>query len=237
MRIVVASLLALGGVALNAGAAQAAERPVLAELFTSLGCSSCPPADALLGEFAQRPDVLALSFHIDYWDGLGWKDPYSLHLATSRQRQYAEALGGQSYTPQLVVDGQAETVGSNRRAVETLLHGRHEDAVPAAIQEHGGQFDIRVDGARRKDSDEAAILLVTFDAMHKTPVRGGENGGRLLDTYNDVRSLRRIGEWRGEPVTLTVPRESAEIGERAALIVQSEDGTVRALAATPAGAS
>jgi hypothetical protein len=232
------ALLAIGGVVMASGAAHAADRPVLAELFTSLGCSSCPPADVVLGELAKRDDVLALSFHIDYWDGLGWKDPYSLHLATERQRHYAEILGADSYTPQLVVDGRSEGVGSSRSSVAGMIRGGHGAAVPAAIHEQGGRIDVRIDAVPApSDGAKADILLVTFDAAHKTPVRGGENGGRTLETFNDVRSLRRIGEWRGEPVTLTATRAAEETGERAAVIVQSADGKVWALAATPAGAS
>ena len=102
--------------------ARAAERPIVVELFTSEGCSSCPPADALLGELATRPNVLALSFHVDYWDRLGWKDPFSSPEATARQQHYARLLGLDTvYTPQIVVDGSWEAVGSDQAAVERAL--------------------------------------------------------------------------------------------------------------------
>src|ERR1700740_3591459 len=108
--LVVAVCLALGVASAGAG-----ERPILVELFTSEGCSSCPPADALLAELAGRPDVLALSFHVDYWDRLGWKDPFSSPAATLRQQRYAELLGlAAVYTPQIVIDGKWQTVGSDR---------------------------------------------------------------------------------------------------------------------------
>src|SRR5215475_14098008 len=101
------------GLALAIVPARAGERPIVVELFTSEGCSSCPPADKLLAELAGRPEVLALSFHVDYWDRLGWKDPYSSHEATERQSRYAKLLDLPSlYTPQIVVDGKWQAVGS-----------------------------------------------------------------------------------------------------------------------------
>ena len=218
-------------------ASMAADRLVLAELFTSQSCSSCPPADALLGDLAKRRDVLALSFHVDYWDGLGWKDPYSSPAATARQQRYADLLRSQVYTPQLVVDGRAEAVGSDRRAVEGMLRREQTALASATIRQNNGHLQIHVDGATSLGANRSAdILLVTFDPIHKTSVRGGENGGRYLVTYNDVRSFRTVGTWRGEAVSLDVAANGGEVGERAAIIVQSSDGTVWALAATEAAA-
>jgi hypothetical protein len=222
------------------GLAHAAEAasPVLAELFTSQGCSSCPPADALLGELSKRPDVLALSFHVDYWNGSGWSDPFALHLATLRQRQYAQLLRSEVYTPQLVIDGRAETVGSDRRRVAALLRQPRPATVAATIRQSDGTMTVQVDGsAAARANSSADILLVTFDPMHQTPVRGGENGGRYLATYNDVRSLRVIGRWQGEAVSIEVSRDQDEVGARAAVIVQSSDGIIWALTATNPDAS
>jgi hypothetical protein len=213
--------------------ALAAGHPVLAELFTSQSCSSCPPADALLGELAQRPDVLVLSFHIDYWDRLGWKDPFSLRAATERQRHYADVLHAEVYTPQLVVDGQSEAVGSDRRSVETLLQRDHGAMTSAAIRDSNGASEIRIGASPSFDEAvPAEILLVTFDPIHKTRVQAGENEGRYLTTYNDVRSLRVVGAWNGAPVALQVASSENRVGARAAVIVQSRDGKVWALAAT-----
>src|SRR5579863_6180669 len=109
-----ALLTALAWAATPAGAAP---RPVVVELFTSQGCSSCPPADALLAELAKQDGVIALGFHISYWNGLGWKDPLSSEASTDRQKAYAGRFnGGQVYTPQIVVDGTAEMIGSDRAA-------------------------------------------------------------------------------------------------------------------------
>src|ERR1700735_2309357 len=113
-------LIAAATLALSCAAATAlAEtRPVVVELFTSQGCSSCPPADAVLAELAPRKDVLALGFHVDYWDSLGWKDPLSTPGATGRQNEYAAQFGRHEvFTPQIVIDGQRQAVGSNRNAV------------------------------------------------------------------------------------------------------------------------
>src|SRR5271167_1683708 len=129
------------GLAVTSGPARADERPIVVELFTSEGCSSCPPADALLAELAGRPDVLALSFHVDYWDRLGWKDPFSSPDATRRQHGYADLLGlATVYTPQMVVDGRWQAVGSDRSEVERALGSarRSRDGVPVALAvDHG----------------------------------------------------------------------------------------------------
>jgi len=211
-------------------ASLATERPTVVELFTSQSCSSCPPADAILGELAKRPDLLALSFHVDYWDNLGWKDPYSLRAATARQRHYAETLRAQVYTPQLVVDGQSQVIGSDSSSIESALQLQQHKGVAIAMHGNGGRIDIQVGGAGSEEGTRTAdVLLITFDPAHKTSVHGGENGGRFLMTYNDVRSIRSVGIWHGEPLALQVDRGADEIGSLAAAVVQSSvDGKVYA---------
>src|SRR5436190_20900837 len=136
-----ALLSALLFLSLGAATPHAGERPTVVELFTSQGCSSCPPADALLAQLAGRPDLLALSFHVDYWDRLGWKDPFSSAAATQRQHRYAELLGlATVYTPQMVVDGKWQAVGSDRSDVEQALSSarRSRGGVPVALAvDHG----------------------------------------------------------------------------------------------------
>jgi len=193
--------------------AQAAtERPVLIELFTSQGCNSCPPADALLGELAQRPGVLALAFHVDYWNGLGWSDPFSSTLATARQNDYAQRLGKRSiYTPQLVVDGAQDAVGSDRADVTALIDAAQRRAatgptIETATDETGGRV-VRLSGG---PAERATVWLAGYDRAHVTPVGRGENGGRTLTEYQIVRSLVRLGDWTGAAAQYALPDVAAE---------------------------
>src|SRR5271169_3550285 len=127
----VMSLGLIAGLAPVAGLA--AERPVVVELFTSQGCSSCPPANAYLNELSkERQDVLALAFHVTYWDRLGWKDPFSLEAATERQDRYGHRFGDGSYTPEMVVDGASSHVGSQREDVGSAIEQAKRDSQTAA---------------------------------------------------------------------------------------------------------
>jgi hypothetical protein len=221
--------LGLAAVALAAGitpAAQAQTRPLVVELFTSEGCSSCPPADELLSELARsRPDVLPLAFHITYWDRLGWPDPFALHAATDRQRDYAATLGLDSiYTPQMVVDGHRDVVGSDRGSVLAALRDAAA-ALPPPVALHlartRGQVTLEVgEGAR---AQRGSVLLVGYDAAHRTAVARGENAGRMLTESNVVRSLTRVAEWHGAPLVL---HAAPPVGERLAAILQAPDGQV-----------
>src|ERR1700731_3163756 len=140
-------LSALLGLSLGVAPLHAGERPIVVELFTSEGCSSCPRADALLAELAGRPDVLALSFHVDYWDRLGWKDPYSSGAGTDRPNRYATLLSlPPVYTPQIVVDGRWQAVGSDRADVERALEiaRRARPAVPITLALDNGQAQVKL---------------------------------------------------------------------------------------------
>ncbi|MCE4223017.1 DUF1223 domain-containing protein [Methylobacterium sp. C25] len=203
--------------------AQAVERPVVVELFTSQGCSSCPPADEHLRQLAQgRRDVLPLAFHVTYWNRLGWRDPFSLEAATERQADYGSRLGETSFTPQAVIDGQTSVVGSRRGEVEaaiTSARSQARTAVPLTISRSGAGVNIAVGAGQ----GEGRLLLVGFDREHTTAIGRGENSGRRLTEANIVRSLREIGRWKGSAVTLA---EAAPAGEDAALILQAADGRI-----------
>ncbi len=214
---------ALALVILAAMAAPARARPVVLELFTSQACSSCPPADALLGALqAGSPDVLALSLHVTYWNGAGWTDPFSSPQATARQRAYAHALGSEVFTPQLVVDGGTSVLGSDRDALLAAIARARQAQVagPAMTLTVSAAGMVATVGAGAGD---ATLLLVGFDPAHSTQIRGGENGGVRLDETNVVRSLLTLGAWHGAPLAVTV---AAPAGLRAALVLQRADGTI-----------
>jgi hypothetical protein len=204
--------------------AQPAQRPVVAELFTSQGCSSCPPADRLLTELARdRPEVLALAFHVTYWDGLGWRDPYSLPQATARQEEYARHAGdGTIYTPELIVEGGGGVVGSDRAAVEDQLRAARTGLVTAAtlgLTRRGDTLSLAVGAG----SGTAQVLLIGYDHEHRTAVGRGENGGRTLLEANIVRSITRVADWTGAPLLL---RQPVPPGADFAVLLQAADGRI-----------
>ena|SRR5271167_70411 len=209
--------------------AQAGERPVVVELFTSEGCSSCPPADALLVELANRPDVLALSFHVDYWDRLGWKDQFSSPAATARQERYAQLLGIEGvYTPQIVVDGRRETVGSDRAAVERALDAarREPSVVPVMLALDNGR--VRITIGRGSDTASASIVLIGFDRSRVDRVERGENSGRTLTYVDVVRGIEEVGRFTGgaSQIVVAPPWRS----DRLAAIIEAPDGRILGVA-------
>ena len=208
------------GVSLLSAAPRAEPRPTVVELFTSQGCSSCPPADALLGELARRDDVIALGFHISYWDSLGWKDPLSSPQSTERQRSYARQFETQVYTPQLVVDGAREMVGSDRDEVTAALRdASHEAIAPVAFAADRHSVTI---GPAAKDGSAGRVLLVRFAQHRTTHVGAGENARRTLDDANGVETLATLGDWRGEKIEFAVEPPAA--GDGIAVLVQAADG-------------
>ncbi len=206
------------GLAVAATSAAADPRPVVVELFTSQGCSSCPPADALLGELARRSDVLPLGFHISYWDSLGWKDPLSRPSSTARQKAYARRFTeGRVYTPQMVVDGTSQMVGSDREAVMDALRGARP-AATAPVSFADDRRSVAIGGGAGKGE----IVLVRFVRRRTTHVGAGENTGRVADDFNGVESLTTLGAWDGS--SLSFPIEPPAAGEGLAVLVQAPDG-------------
>jgi hypothetical protein len=217
-----ALLAALG---LVSASASADARPVVVELFTSQSCSSCPPADALLGELARHGDVLALGFHISYWDGPGWKDPFSSRSSTDRQRAYARLFGlGQVYTPQMVVDGAREMVGSDRDQVFAAVR----DARPETIAPVTFAADRRSVAIGAGDG-RGNVLLVRFAQKRTTRVAGGENARRTLQDANGVEMLTALGSWNGSALSFAI--EPPADDEGLAVLVQAPDGRMLGAAA------
>lgn len=203
--------------------------PVVVELFTSQGCSSCPPAEAFLHDLADRDDVIALEFHIDYWDYIGWADPYADPKFTDRQRLYAANLDSRYvYTPQMVIDGTAHEVGSKRSAVLTLIEQSRDlktDRPVIAIAHDAGSghmVDLSIAGPELVEPYD--IVMVTFDASHLTEVKRGENRGKVLENRNVVRSLTKIGEWRGGTLTKTVDLSDMTGDGGCAILIQHPGG-------------
>lgn len=217
---------AFGLVLLWPGTLSAEQPPLVVELFTSQGCSSCPPADAYLTELAVRPGVLALSMHVDYWNGLGWRDPYSSAEVTQRQRDYARALRGHYvYTPQMIVQGRAHAVGSDRAKVEALIAAKGEDGAhaPSLKLAHGGPGELRISVGKASFVGRATVWLVAYDDKHTTRIPAGENAGRSLTNSNVVRSIRAVGRWTGSAMTVAVDvgDEMAKGYGNCAVIVQA----------------
>jgi hypothetical protein len=222
-------LVVLAMLAVPAALARAEERPpIVVELFTSQGCNSCPPADAYLGELARRPGILAFAFHVDYWNYIGWTDPFGRPWSSTRQRGYQKSLNERFvYTPQIVVNGAAQGIGSERDTIEGLL--RAATAVPprphpelTLHRRPDGALIVDVGAGQSPPQAPADIWLIGFDRMHNTQVLRGENEGQTLTDYHPVRAYRRIGAWPGWALELVVPASETEaLGDEVAVLVQT----------------
>lgn len=224
-------LLALTAVLCAAAApALAADptHPTVIELFQSQGCSDCPPAEANLNAIADRPDLIALSFGVTYWDQLGWKDTFAQPSFTQRQWDYAHAAGrGNVFTPQMIINGRGVLVGSNRSQLEQAIRRFDRGDGGPAISAGNGKVTI---GAG-KAAAPATIWLVRYDPRTlAVPIRAGENGGRTLPHRDIVRSLQRLGEWNGAAMTISLPNTRDTILRTAILIQQDKGGPIIAAA-------
>lgn len=212
--------LLLAAVSLTAPAQAASTAPVVVELFTSQGCSSCPPANANLITLSQRPDVLALSFAVTYWDRLGWKDTFGKPEFTQRQITYEPALGEFGpYTPQMVINGTSTAVGNRIADVESLI-----DAAPPlsgpTIDLTDGHLEIAAGAAPATGAD---VWLVRYDPqIHEVPIGRGENTGRTLPHTHVVYDLQNLGTWTGTLLALDLP--AATSGLKTAILLQQPNG-------------
>jgi hypothetical protein len=196
--------------------------PVVVELFTSQGCSSCPPAEAFLSELAERDNVVALEFHVDYWDYIGWKDSFAKPAFNERQKKYVGNLKARyAYTPQIVVDGKAHVVGSHRDEVESLMrqHQGVDPKAPAvALARKGDMLTVAIGPVATTATYD--VVFVTFDKPHVTEVQRGENRGQKLKNSNVVRELTVLGAWTGKAASYDVPLAGKEGDGGCAILIQ-----------------
>lgn len=230
------TLASLAFLALAGGSALAAPRPVVVELFTSLGCSTCPPADSMLVNVRDRiPGVLVLDMHVTYWNSASWQDPFSLSEVDQRQKDYAALHGGQQvFTPEAVVDGQQPFIGSDAHAMAAALNKARANAATdpgVALTIGTGAHGITVQVG--PGGGKGTVWLFGFDPDHSTAVHGGENAGVTIKEANVVRSITRLGAWQGQSLQLNA---RAPAGTDFAVILQGSDGTILGAASsqTPA---
>ncbi len=222
----IAAMIATGAAA---HAASAGERPAVVELFTSQSCSSCPPADRLLGKLAQRDDIIALSYAVPYWDYLGWRDTLALPENAKRQRAYAErSWHGEVYTPQVVVNGLAHCVGSNLPAIESAITKTRpmvEDAaVEVELEKQGDQIHVEAGAAPAGSKFRSGrVLVIAASESVAVPIKRGENAGRDVTYYNVVRRIAEAGSWKGEAKSFDLPMGSVKPKDADFIIVLLQD--------------
>ena len=209
-------------------------RAVMVELFTAQGCNACPPADAYLSELADRPGVIALSMHVDYWDYLGWRDRFARKACVTRQQAYRDALGLRMvYTPQMVVQGRAEAVGSDRAAVEGLIAAARDGARTAtvAIEAREGRLAGIVRPGGTADTTGGTLWVAHYAREQSVAITRGENAGQTMTYRNVVTALMPLADWNGRStLEIALPRPGP--GEGLALWVQGgPGGPIRAAAA------
>ncbi len=197
---------------------RSAAHPVVLELFTSQGCSSCPPADRLVSKYADYAGVLVLSYHVDYWDYIGWKDPYSSAKNTNRQREYASYLRSRNvYTPQAIIQGKSDVVGSNESGLANALSiaAKNGSWIAAKLEKSAEKVAISLPAT---ENINAKILLVGYQKQSSNAVPRGENAGEQLAHRNSVTDIIPLGEWKGAAFNITKPLPT---GDGVAVLIQS----------------
>ena len=207
--------------------------PVVVELYTSQGCSSCPPADALLGKLAKRDDVIPLALHVDYWDYIGWKDEFARPAHTKRQRGYAHVAGrNMIYTPQMIINGQEDVVGAHAMELADLI-ARHKAVAPLVqlvAQRRGDRLEVSASPLGQVDGP-LTVHLVRYTALRQSHITRGENAGRDLDYSNVVGDWTVLGQWDGR-----APYELKTVvsGDQPAVVLIQRPGPGAILAAAKA---
>lgn len=219
LHIIIVAFAALSAASCLKASSVPSSRPVVVELFTSQGCSSCPPAQATLNGLADRRDVLALSFGVVYWDYLGWKDTFASPQFTQRQYDYAKGLHHTGvFTPQMVIDGKADTTGQSPAQVEPLIKAARAQAAGPHLTMNGDRVTVAEGKAQG-----AQVWLVRYDPRTvQVPIQRGENSGRTLPHRNVVRQLVNLGPWTGKASTYDLPKGEANL--KTAILVQAGTG-------------
>lgn len=202
--------------------AYAAPRAVL-ELFTSQGCSSCPPADELFAEMKDDPDLITLSLPVDYWDRLGWKDTYAKHAFTERQHAYAGVRGdGRVYTPQAVVNGVAHAVGSRRGAIGAAVAKTQAGLnVPVDIKRDGSSLVVSVGESADRSLGRGQVILMPYLDARDVEIGRGENARRTVTYTNIVRDIAVLTSWSGTPIARTIPLGDLESYDGVVVLLQA----------------
>jgi hypothetical protein len=224
-RSVALSLAVIASATLTAAVACAAEPRGVIELFTSQGCSSCPPADKLAGELARDPSLIVLSLPVDYWDYLGWKDTLALPGHTNRQRAYSKARGDREvYTPQVVVNGVKHVLGSDKTAIENAVTLTHDQpgtlSLPVSMSLAGEQISVSVP-AGKNGGAKGEVWLCPITRTAEVAIGRGENSGSTITYHNVVRRWVKLGEWNGAARTFTLPKQDVAGADAVAVLVQS----------------
>ena len=225
--------MALAGLSVGVAlaGAKADEKPMVLELFTSQGCSSCPPADALLKKIATKPNVVAVSLPVDYWDYIGWKDTFASAQFTARQRAYAKTRGdGHVYTPQIVVNGLAHAVGSDNAEIEkvatSVLGQKGSLTVDLKMREENGKLIADIGAAPAGTPDTAALVLLLVARDRTVMVGRGENAGKTLGYTNVVRQMTKVGDWNGVAKRIEIPASELMLPDTDGYVLFLQVGTV-----------
>jgi hypothetical protein len=208
-----------------------ADPRAVVELFTSQGCSSCPPADKIIGELAKDPSVIALSMPIDYWDYLGWKDTLADARFSARQKAYSQMRGDREvYTPQMVVNGSAHVIGSDRAGIEGAIGDTKKTdgvmSVPVAMTLAGKQVHVSVAASNKGPATmHGEVWICSVSKSVPISIGRGENRGHEVTYHNVVRNLLKVGDWNGSPGSWTVPLENISREGVDAAVVYVQDGS------------
>jgi hypothetical protein len=232
IRVRAASSLAFACLALLVNQAARAEPRAVIELFTSQGCSSCPAADKLIGEYARDPSVIALTLAVDYWDYLGWKDTLALSGHSNRQRAYAKSRGDrQVYTPQAVIDGAVHALGSDKSAIERAVRHAQDTHRPLTLAvtlvRSDGKLTVSVP-ASADAKGQGEVWLCPVTKAVPVAIGRGENRGRTITYSNVVRKWIKLGDWSGKAETFSAPIQDVQNGSIDSVVVLVQGGAANA---------